>query len=246
MLAGVVLTGVSQICAVFPPIPPGAYTGEILLDIQAYPTVFARIFEALILLVTYRPNPALCAHTKEQSIVQSSAVASILARLQLTRVLVGALTQFPLVVIRALTRERLIIGMARARASILTRVERTTEIDGNLALLPSNMRVTFAGCRIDQALAVVSTRLARFFAEIDRLMTGDSPPALVAVTFRGFPPLCGGTESIATASLPNAWIIEDFSFTKSTSVARGAHTDEPMAVGSIVALGTILTVDVIA
>ena len=92
MLAGVVLAGVSQISAVFSPIPPGAYTGEILLDIQAYPTVLARFFETLVLLVTYCPNPALCARTKERRTVQSSAVGSILARLQLTRVLVGALT----------------------------------------------------------------------------------------------------------------------------------------------------------
>ena len=245
MLAGVVLTGVSQISAVFPPISPGAYTGEILLNIQAYPSVFARIFEALILLVTYCPNPALCARAKEQCIVQSGAVASILARLQLTRVLVGALAQFPLVVVRALTRECLIIGMARARATILTWIERTTVINGNLTLLSGNMRVTFAGRRIGQALAVASTRLACFFAEIDRLMTGDASPALIAVTFRGFPPLSGGTESIATASLPNAWIIEDFSFTESTSVACEARTDEPTAIGSIVALGTILTIDVI-
>jgi hypothetical protein len=230
---------------VFPPIPPGAYTGEILLNIQAYPAVLARLFEALVLLVAYRADPSLRARTIKQGTVQSSAVASVLAGVQLTRILVGALTHFPLEVVGALTRERLVVEVARASASVLTRIVGTTEIDGKLALLPRHMWVTLTGCRIGDAFAVGSTRLACFFAEINCFMTGDAPPALVAVTFRGFPSLCRRTESISTASHTNAWVTGDFSFTKCTSVASRARTDKPTIIGSIVALAAILTLDVV-
>lgn len=80
MLTGVVFAGVCQVCAMFPCVPPGAYTGEILLNVQAYPPVFTWIIKALVLLVANCSNPAFRARTEKRGTVQSSAVGSVLAR----------------------------------------------------------------------------------------------------------------------------------------------------------------------
>ena len=133
--------------------------------------------------------------------------------------MVGVLTQFPLEAVGTLARQRLVLEMADTLASILTWIDRSTEVNEELTLLASYTWITLTGRCVSHTFAVVSTRFARFFTEINRLVAGVSSPAFVAVTFGGFPSFCRSTESIATASLANARIIEDLSFTECSGVA---------------------------
>ena len=166
-----------------------------------------------------------------------------MAWVQSARVRVLLLAEFSLVFARALACDCLVVKVAGTGASVQAWIIQT-KVYGELALSSRSVGFTEAGCCISYALTAISTGIARLLAEIHYSSTSGTAPPPVAVALCHQPTASGGTVATPITRHAHTRIFVDLSLAERSCVPVRTRADEPVA-SAVVALSTVLTVDVI-